>query len=299
MRDARWSHQKPLRMFTAVVIAISLLGAGRAAVPTPPRGHRQHMISAISIGLWSAAIPGAAAYVAAVQWWGWSAAEAAITASAVMIGPWALTAIDRYAADRAEHGGAHLIQTAGRIASLLAIALTGWVAFTIMGLSGLAWCVALASFMVSWVVRAPRWRLSSPASDDGRRPAGEAGVFACVVIPALAALAAVRIEFFAHFALWPILLLLALSGDGRWLGALVGAMMLGGRRGLRTMRLVLGSMACGPTQLAIVALTANLWLIPGQAIMALTFGAVLIEATAPLRRSMAKRLTEAEEWELE
>ena len=61
------------------------------------------------------------------------------------------------------------------------------------------------------------------------------------------------------------------------------------------MRLVLGSMACGPTQLAVTALAIHTRSIPGEFAMALLFGAVLIETTVGARRSMARRLIETEE----
>jgi hypothetical protein len=115
-----------------------------------------------------------------------------------------------------------------------------------------------------------------------------------VLLPALAACAAVRIEVIEHFAFWPLLILLLLSGDGRWLGAVTGALLLGGRRALRTMRLVLGSMACGPTQLAVLALAVHLWALPDELPLALLVGAIVIDATTPARRKIAQQLIEAE-----
>ena len=116
-----------------------------------------------------------------------------------------------------------------------------------------------------------------------------------VLVPVLVGCVAVKIDLFAHFAVWPIVVILLLSGDGRWFGAYLGAMVLGGRSSLRTMRLVLGSMACGPTQLAITALAIHTWSIPGEYAMALLLGAVLIETTVSARRSMARQLIQTEE----
>ena len=116
-----------------------------------------------------------------------------------------------------------------------------------------------------------------------------------LVVPAVAASVGVRVDLLNDFAFWPILLIMLLSGDGRWLGAFVGEKVLGGRRGLRTMRLVLGSMAAGPTQLAVAAVAAHTWLVSPRYGLALLLGAVLVEGMAPARRGMAKRLIKTEE----
>jgi len=114
------------------------------------------------------------------------------------------------------------------------------------------------------------------------------------LIPALTAAVAIKINMYQHITLWALIVFVLLSGDGRWLGAYIGTMTLGGRRSLRSMRLVLGSMACGPTQLAVTAIALHVWLIPETLGLALLAGAILIEITTPMRRRMAAELTEAE-----
>ncbi len=115
------------------------------------------------------------------------------------------------------------------------------------------------------------------------------------LVPALAATVTVKIDLFIDFAFWPLLTLLLVSGDARWLGATVGAIVAGGRTWLRTMRLVMGSMACGPTQLAVAAVGVHVGALPPSIALALAVGAVMIEVTSPLRRSMALQLSEAED----
>ena len=105
--------------------------------------------------------------------------------------------------------------------------------------------------------------------------------------------AALLVHAHAHAVGLPHTLLL--SGDGRWLGAVIGAVILGGRRGLRTMRLVLGSMAAGPTQLAVTAIAVHTRLIEPSLALALLLGAVLVETTATTRRGVARKIVEAEE----
>ena len=58
------------------------------------------------------------------------------------------------------------------------------------------------------------------------------------------------------------------------------------------MRLVLGSMATGPTQLAVAAVAVHTWSITPPLALALLTGAVVVEISVPMRRSMAARLEE-------
>jgi hypothetical protein len=168
------------------------------------------------------------------------------------------------------------------------------------GAEGWMWLAALAALPIGWLVGAllPPARRAEEGRGD-RRIGIDLSYLSRVVrdvfiVPALAASVALRIEWFHHFAIWPVLLLVILSGDARWLGALLGAMTLGGRRWLRTMRLVLGSMACGPTQLAITSIAIHGWILPERFVAALLLGAITVELTAPARRGLARRLAEAE-----
>jgi hypothetical protein len=281
-RDAQWAHQRPLRIFAAVIVAMTLLGAGMLGVRE--RDRRQHPLSAISIGLWSALLPGGLACAAMIWFWQTSFTEAALTGGAVAIGPWALRGIDRDAANDAEFGGAHLIQAAGRLASMLAIAIVIWFLIAQRGNEGAILGVALLALPLGWLLE----KVSSSPSLLERAPD-------TLLVPWLAALVGMKVHLYHDFTFWMLLALVILSGDARWFGAFLGAMLPGGRRALRTMRLVLGSMACGPTQLAIAALAAHAWAIDGRVTFGLLLGAVIIEATAPARRSMARRLVETEE----
>ncbi|MCI0351857.1 MAG: hypothetical protein L0Z53_20750, partial [Acidobacteriales bacterium] len=119
--------------------------------------------------------------------------------------------------------------------------------------------------------------------------------FVSLVFSSLAACTAITIDPLADFSFWPILLILLLSGDGRWLGAFFGAMSLGSRQSLRTMRLVLGAMAAGPTQLAVLAVALSSKWIEAPFALALLLGAILTELASPTHRSFANRLAKAEE----
>jgi hypothetical protein len=116
-----------------------------------------------------------------------------------------------------------------------------------------------------------------------------------VLLPTLAAFAAMKVEVFIHATAWMMLVILLISDDGRWIGAFIGAMLLGGRNAFRTGRLVIGSMSAGVTQLALTALAAHAWAIPGEATMALLAGALIIEFTAPMRRRLVEQLNQTED----
>ncbi len=287
LTDARWADQGALRLLTFALVAFMLLGSAAFGERRGP-GEQGGVAGAMSIGAWSAALPGGVAFCALRWVWDCTAAQSALGAAAVAIGPWALTAIDRAAANYAEVGGARMVQTAGRMATLIAIALAVLaIRHQAGGLSAL-WAVPLLAILVSWLLP------PAPEPEPGASVRFIRFVLRFLLVPAVAACVAVKVDLYLDFAVWPIALFLLLSGDGRWLGAFTGAMILGGREALRTMRLVLGSMAAGPTQLAVTAVAIHMWSIPAVYATALLLGAVLIEVTTPARRSMARRLVETE-----
>ena len=290
-KNAEWADQRPLRAFTVAVVVLTLLGAGALGGRHDGQPRPRSLVASMSVGAWSAGLPGGLAFAAMYWPWHRPLSEAALVGAAVAIGPWVLTSIDRDAADQAELGGARMLQTAGLIATFLAIAAVGWGLWLPKGIAGLLLTTPLLTAPLAHHFLPQK---GSGVVFGGYRAVGRAWVER-VFVPVLAGCVAIKIDLFAHFAVWPIVVLLLLSGDGRWLGAYLGAMVLGGRRSLRTMRLVLGTMACGPTQLAITALAIHTWSIPGEYAMALLLGAVLIETTVGARRSMARRLIQTEE----
>lgn len=284
--EARWQHQMPLRSFALLMIALVLVGTGLLSLPA--NRQQQSLLGAICIGAWAALLPGSLAFLALTRWWGFPPAEAALTAAAVAIGPWVLPSTDKAAADQAEFGGAWLIQNAGRIASLLALGAALWGMYQQRGSAGLMLAAPLLALPVGWLLN---------FSHLPKRAAMES-IVNSVLLPSLAALAIVRIELFhaaSWAAFWLIIVFLLLSGDARWLGAFCGAMLPGGRSSLRTMRLVMGSMAAGPTQLAVTAHIAHTMSVRDELVLALVLGAALIELTTPMRRSLAQQLADTEQ----
>jgi hypothetical protein len=115
------------------------------------------------------------------------------------------------------------------------------------------------------------------------------------IIPGLAAMITVHLDFIRDFSVWPVLLAAILSSDGRWLGAVLGAMLPGGRTMLRTMRLVIPSMAAGPNQLAIAGIALLTGAVPVALVVAVVIGAGLVDLTSLTRRRLADQLARTED----
>ena len=333
---ARHAHGLPLRIVACIATGLVLLAGasptraascrslnGRARRPAGLRHEAGHggaaLINAMSIGAWQAALPGAIAFFLC-RWWEFGITESLAAAAAVAIGPWALANHDVEAAEQAEIGGARTIWNAGRLASIIAIGLVV-AAIVLENSFERCWPMAvLLALPIGWWFVLGLAMLNRTKPDDATdrdavtRAAPRSNWLRLLVdhaaLPVAAASAMVGIELFHDLDVWMLAAVLILSGDGRWLGALIGrGVMLmplsskagtearglpGRRRLLRSMRLVLGSIAAGPTQLAVALLALQSGLIGGKVALALVAGAVVIELAAPLRRSMARRLIEME-----
>jgi hypothetical protein len=286
--DAKWRQQRPLRSYTSLMIVLTMLTSGLLMGRRAP-ANPHHRTASLSIGGWAAVLPGATAFFVLWRTGVYDKHVALFCAAAVSIGPLLLPQVDRDVADQAEHGGAALIRRSSVAASLLALITALVAAWSFRGWEGMLWCLPLLSGLLAH--RMPT--LTNPAI---RRAARR--VLEFVLIPNLACCAALRVDLFGDVSIWIGILLLLLSGDGRWAGATIGALLPGGRALLRTMRLTMGASACGVTQLAVIAITTHLHAIPNELMIGLLAGVLYIELSTPLRRSVAQRIIEAEEeWE--
>lgn len=281
--EARWKHQRPLRWLVVIAATFLLLSAGMIGVP---RSAGSSPGAVLSIGLGQLLLPGGIMFFMMFFVWEETLARALLVAAAAGIGPWALGRVDREVADDAEHHGARLVQSAGRVASVVAIGVSFTGIWLVSGWSGVWWMMPLAALLLGW--------LGSPRLGTSMRDR-MIWSLELSVVPIIAAAAVLHINLFEQTALWPTIVLLLVSADGRWLGAFVGAIIPGGRQVLSSMRLVLGSMAAGPTQLAVAALAAHAMALPGEMALALAVGALMIEITTPARRGLARRIIRIEE----
>lgn len=299
-RDAARRARQPLTAAAFLLAAATLATAGavrgiRSGVRStsdaqPPRA------PAISIGLWAAGLPAAIA-LAVLFGQGRSLVDASALClvAAVAVGPWRMEEVDRNAADAAELGGAALLRAAGR-ASTAAAAIALAVAASLAwregaAIGGVVAPVAMAAMAAmaasSGMVRLPRATLrrdaTTPDIDDRIEP---------LLIPPLTALAVLPTELFLD-ARWMVMLVLALSaGDGRWLGACIGALLSGRRAPSAAARLVLPTAACSQTTVACCAIGLHAQLLPADLGLGLLAGAALAAATPSLRRRVDQGLGE-------
>ncbi|MBT8484656.1 MAG: hypothetical protein HKO59_10040, partial [Phycisphaerales bacterium] len=194
--------------------------------------------------------------------------------------PWVLSHDDWTEADDAEFAGGRTLEHAGRVASLVALAAAAFALARSLGVAGLLWGAPLLALIAGWWI--------PPVEGDARRWAR--GALSYGVVPILTACVALRVDLITHFTLAPVVLLVILSGDGRWLGAFAGATLPGGRGAVPGLRLVIGSMACAPTQLAVTLVGAHTGLLPEPVTLALLLGAIMLAVTTPARRRVGQWL---------
>lgn len=199
--------------------------------------------------------------------------------AAAAIGPWRLTRVDEAIAGQAEERGPELIAASGRVATLLsatmaAIALwpreggfTAWPAAAICGAPIVGW-------MCARVCNAAPWRWISER----------------LLMPLLAALVMVKLELLLDASVWIIILVVIVSGDGRWLGTFIGGRLAARRGVLTTMALALPSLAAAPMQLGIVAIGMASGVLPSGLALPLVAGVAVIELSERLRLRMADHL---------
>jgi len=284
-----WEHRRTERSLVGILAAL-LLAAGTAEGVRGLRGLRPRVRGdALLLGAWTALVPaGAAAILLSWSIEGsldaamWSALLAA--AAALSVGPWCLARSDAASAESCEPGGADLVRAAGLLATAIGISLLA-AAVVLAGRGESAAIVAAGGVaggaMLGLIVRG-----------DGAARRFRATAAAC--LPGVVALAMLRLEPWLDLAWSPLLVAAILVSDGRYAGALVAAVLPGGRGGLRSMRLVLASTAVGPTQAAIAAIAIEWSLLPHEWGLALLLAAALPESTAPLRRRAAEQLADVE-----
>ena len=113
-------------------------------------------------------------------------------------------------------------------------------------------------------------------------------------VPTLAAACTIKVDLITHFSIWLVLPFIIFSGDGRMFGAFIGAKIVAPRQSLRAMRMVIGVMAAGTTQLAVLAVALHTYNIDEKLAVALILGAVVIELLTPVRKAFAHRAVELE-----
>ncbi len=271
---AQWHSQRPLRSYGMTLVALALfVGARRrtsAGTATPG--------TAASVGIWASLLPGGV--VAACAFWFWDASPpVAVAAGACLAaGPWTLATWERATADRAEEGGASLMLRCGRVAWIVAscaAVLAGW---RLMGASAIIWLAPLAALPFGWCLAPGRRKWINSAID-------------WIVIPSMVTCSIVLIDPMDAVRFWPILIILLLSGDGRWLGGMIGLLALGGRDQQRSMALAMPLVDAGVSQVCMVVLLGAIGALTPSLTIAIVFGGLMLEVSAPWRRRFALAVT--------
>jgi hypothetical protein len=290
LTKAEFNHQGPIRIIIGGLVAAVLLCSGLFSLARTQG--ISHWPASISIGLWSGIVPAALGFMAAYWWWDCTIAIAAAFAAAFAVGPWILSPAEASIADEVEVGGAAMILNGGRIASCQGIVLA--IGASALVLSAEMWtaCTVLLALPFGWLILLANNRT---AKVSGIYSHQIVWIFDRWALPALAALITVRVDVLRQFSIWPFVLAMVLSSDGRWLGAVLGAMLPGGRSLLRTMRLAIPSMAAGPNQLAIAGFASMCGLVSDSLVLAMIGGAAFVDLTANTRRRLALRIGQTEE----
>jgi len=322
---ARRMDQRPLLAFTLALAFVALLSASTRPPTTPDLTRlgeeypdrstaSSHPVTSLplaprstdwlSIGLWSATLPGAMAFFACSFLFDCSVPQSLAVAAAISIGPSLAFDASLRTIDDGDPGSARTIILAGIVASVLAAIL--WIASILM--QPLEWTSAflllpLAALPVRWLLDRTRSRDPIAANPVDETSVPSAGMLRpprvpmllhWMVLPSLAALAAIRIDVLDHTRLWPMLLFLLLSDDGRWAGSFLGSMLAGGRTALAAMRLAVPAVAAAPTQLALTAVLVSAARAPETILWPLQLGVAVIESTYGLRLRMLGRLAQLE-----
>ncbi|TVQ54091.1 MAG: hypothetical protein EA377_06360 [Phycisphaerales bacterium] len=287
-RQAKWEHTRPLRWAALISAGLILLTAGRVEGKNHQPASRAQHLTAVNIGFWLATLPAAVVALLGHLWWQWPPEALGAAGAALAIGVWRMPRTDAEATEDAEPGGVYMLLRAGWLSGLIAVVLLGW-SIVYAELNPL-WVGVLATIPAGILIGYRR--LQRPSSGgEAHQPALD------LLLAAIAALVVMQIDLIGDFSFWPCLIVAIVSMDGRWTSALVGTLTLGGRRTLRSMRLLLAVVAIGPTQLAVVGIGLSIGLIGPEVGLALVCGAVLAEISGPLRSRVARETRGLEHFE--
>jgi hypothetical protein len=310
LREAENQHARPwviLTVLTAIGAAASggLTGRPRrsASVLDGHRPfHRADLADAAAVGAWAAMVP-ILATILIFTFLGYGAwnATTLLAAAAVGIGAWTLEPIDRRLAGG--RSARREILRAGTFTTLVAAGLivaAAWRGQAGWGIVG----VVLLPIVLSGTRFARRW------------PARQIRDF--ILLPSLAAFTILRSEFLLETPWLLTIFLIAIAGDGRWLGWFFGLIFSGHEYGRgptleaaeaadpasrttwhetaaasvlqNSLRRSLAALDTAGPQLVVAGTAVALGLIEPGIAMALAISATTLDLTAPFRRRFAQSL---------
>ena len=269
-KTAQWKDQRTLRNYVLVLVIVVLLsGSLRRSVLG-----KSTTATSLSVGAWASIVPGGIIATASLYLWGTSVAESLAIGACLAAGPWTLTRWEQRAADGSEDGGAALMLRCGRVAWVVAGAAAIFSAWTVQQAMALVWLLPLLLLPLCWSI--PRKQLAWLTWFTDK-----------VAIPSIVATTLVLIHPIEAFSFWPVLVVLLISGDGRWLGGMFGLTILGGRSSISTMQLTMPLVDAGVSQLCMASLLFGVGVLHPELALAAIIGVVFLELSAPMRRKFA------------
>lgn len=272
---ATWKDQRALRNYAITLVVLILLSgndrrARRQTYSNTTSTDHAPLSMSLSVGAWSSVLPGGCVAVISYLFWDASLAASLAIGACLGAGPWTLSRWEQRTADGSETGGALLMVRCGRIAWCIAGVAAIFAGWQEHGPMALVWLLPLLLLPVVWMIpprdgRLLRWFVDFAA------------------IPSLMTTAMVLINPADAFQLWPILIVILLCADARWLGGVVGLGILGGRTSADAMRLSIPLVDAGVSQLCLVTLLFGAGVLTAPLAFAVIIGALFLEITAPIR----------------
>ena len=147
-------------------------------------------------------------------------------------------------------------------------------AWTLQGIMSLVWLLPLLVIPLCWIFPRKNVAWLNWFTDHA-------------AIPSIVATTFVLIHPIGAFSFWLTLLVLLISGDGRWLGGMIGLGVQGGRSCASIMKLTIPLVDAGVSQICIAALLFGVGVLNEECTVAVIIGAIFLELSAPIRRKFA------------
>ena len=272
---AKWEDQRTLRTYLLVFVSVVLLsGSIRRTIDAT-----SNTATSLTVGVWAAIVPGGIIAVASQYWWGTNVAGSLAIGACLGAGPWTLKRWEQQTADDSEGGGASLMLRCGYVAWVVASIAALYSSWTILGVMSLVWLLPMLLLPLFWLLPKGNLPWLTWFADNA-------------AIPSIAATAMVLIHPLDALSFWPIVLVALISSDGRWLGGMIGLLILGGRTSVAAMRITMPLVDAGASQLCMAALLFGVGVLSAELAVAAIIGAVFIELTANTRQKFAASIGE-------
>ncbi|MDP7008024.1 MAG: hypothetical protein QGI78_00465 [Phycisphaerales bacterium] len=275
-KNQQWKDQRTLRNYALLLIFVVLFSGAMRSKSTG----KSDFGTSLSVGVWAAILPGGVIAVLSHYWWDTSITQSIGMGACLAVGPWTLTRWEQQAADNAEVGGAALMLRCGFVAWIVASAAALYCGWMVQGVMALVWLSPLLLLPVYWNVPKKHIPWLEWFADRA-------------AIPSIIASAMVLIHPLEALKFWPILLILLISADGRWLGGFTGLRILGGRTTVDAMRTTMPLVDASVSQLCLGVMLFGIGVLSQELTMSIIIGALFIELTAPTRKKFALELQEA------